>query len=40
VTVPVGHPDAPQDLLRDWIEESYRAIATKRLVGELDNRPS
>jgi predicted DNA-binding protein (MmcQ/YjbR family) len=39
VTVPVGHPEAPEDLLRDWIEESYRAIATKRLVAELDSRP-
>jgi predicted DNA-binding protein (MmcQ/YjbR family) len=40
VTVPVGRPEAPDDLLRDWIEESYRAIATKRLVAELDRRSS
>jgi hypothetical protein len=26
------------DLLRDWIEESYRIIAPKRLVAELDRR--
>ena len=38
VTVPVGRPEAPPDLLQDWIEESYRAIATKRLVDELDSR--
>ena len=38
VTVPVGRPEAPVDLLQDWIEESYRAIATKRLVDELDAR--
>jgi predicted DNA-binding protein (MmcQ/YjbR family) len=36
VTVPVG--DTPPDLLQDWIEESYRTIATKRLVAELDAR--
>ena len=31
-------PDAgpPVDLLREWIEESYRAVAPKRLVAELD----
>lgn len=34
VTVPVTPDD--RDLLEDWIEESYRAIATKRLVAELD----
>ena len=38
VTVPVGQPEAPPDLLQDWIEESYRAIAAKRLVAELDSR--
>jgi predicted DNA-binding protein (MmcQ/YjbR family) len=36
VTVPVD--DQPLDLLCDWIEESYRTIATKRLVAELDAR--
>jgi hypothetical protein len=36
--VPVDRPEAPEELLRDWIEESYRAIATKRLVAELDRR--
>lgn len=30
----------PVDLLCDWIDESYRAIAPKRLVGQLpDRRP-
>ena len=38
VTVRVGADDAPADLLQDWIEESYRAIATKRLIAELDLR--
>lgn len=36
VTVPIA--DVPLDLLQDWIEESYRTIATKRLVAELDAR--
>lgn len=40
VTVPTDRPEAPDELLRDWIEESYRAIATKRLVAELDARPA
>lgn len=26
----------PMDLLRGWIDESYRAIAPKRLVAQLD----
>jgi len=36
VTVPVT--GTPPDLLQDWIEESYRTIASKRLVAELDAR--
>jgi predicted DNA-binding protein (MmcQ/YjbR family) len=28
--------DVPLDLLRSWIEESYRAIAPKKLVKMLD----
>jgi predicted DNA-binding protein (MmcQ/YjbR family) len=33
--------EAPIDILCDWITESYRAIAPKRLVAQLDaaNRP-
>jgi hypothetical protein len=27
------------ELLRDWIEESCRIVAPKRLVAELDRRP-
>ena len=26
------------DLLRDWVEQSYRIVAPKRLVAELDRR--
>jgi hypothetical protein len=29
-------PDAPLDLLLGWIEESYRTVAPKRLVQQLD----
>jgi predicted DNA-binding protein (MmcQ/YjbR family) len=38
VTVPVNDPDAPLELLLDWVEESYRTIAPKKLVAELDAR--
>ena len=39
VTVEIGAgDDAPVDLLCDWIDESYRLVATKRLVAELDRR--
>lgn len=38
VVVPLGRREAPNELLRDWIEESYRAVATKRMVAELDAR--
>lgn len=37
VYIPVGR-SAPVELLQDWIEESYRAIATKTRVRELDAR--
>jgi len=36
VTVPLRAPEVSLDLLRDWIEESYRIVAPKRLVAELD----
>ena len=31
-----GTTAPPVDILKDWIEESYRAIAPKRLVKQLD----
>ena len=34
VTVPIA--DVPVDVLRDWVEESYRIVAPKRLVALLD----
>ncbi|UKY53772.1 MmcQ/YjbR family DNA-binding protein [Streptomyces inhibens] len=37
VRVPLEERDAPPaDLLCDWAEESYRAIAPKKLIAELD----
>jgi len=36
VTVPVDAESVELDLLCDWIEESYRIVAPKRLVSELD----
>jgi predicted DNA-binding protein (MmcQ/YjbR family) len=30
--------DVPVEVLCDWIDESYRLIAAKRLVAELDRR--
>ncbi|MER5254291.1 MULTISPECIES: MmcQ/YjbR family DNA-binding protein [unclassified Streptomyces] len=39
VRVPLEEKGAPAaDLLCDWVEESYRTIATKKLVAELDTR--
>lgn len=32
----VSASDAPLDVIEDWIEESYRAVAPKRLVKVLD----
>jgi predicted DNA-binding protein (MmcQ/YjbR family) len=36
VTVPLLPTTPPLDVLKDWIEESYRRVAPKRLVKELD----
>jgi predicted DNA-binding protein (MmcQ/YjbR family) len=38
VNVPLHADGVTMDLLRDWIEESYRIVAPKRLVAELDRR--
>ncbi|MFE3324391.1 MmcQ/YjbR family DNA-binding protein [Streptomyces sp. NPDC059176] len=39
VRIPLAVEGAPAvDVLCDWVEESYRAIATKKLVAELDAR--
>jgi len=36
VTVPVDADGVDHDLLCDWIEESYRIVAPKRLASTLD----
>ena len=36
VTVPLRAPGVTVDVLRDWVEESYRIVAPKRLVATLD----
>ena len=39
VRVPLEEKGAPPaELLGDWVEESYRTIAPKRLIAELDAR--
>lgn len=38
VTIPFRDTTPPVDVLEDWVEESYRIVAPKRLVAELDNR--
>jgi predicted DNA-binding protein (MmcQ/YjbR family) len=38
VSVPLAAKGAEPDVLCDWIEESYRIVAPKRLVAELDDR--
>jgi predicted DNA-binding protein (MmcQ/YjbR family) len=39
VTVGVGSSAVPVGVLEDWIEESYRLVAPKRLVRLLDEGP-
>ena len=36
VTVPLRAQRVNVALLRDWVEESYRIVAPKRLLAELD----
>ncbi len=31
--------DAPIEMIAGWIEESYRLVAPKRLVAQLEDRP-
>jgi predicted DNA-binding protein (MmcQ/YjbR family) len=40
VTVPLRAPGVSIGVLRDWVEESYRIVAPKRLVAELESRAS
>jgi predicted DNA-binding protein (MmcQ/YjbR family) len=38
VSVRLDECDLPYEALAEWVEESYRAVAPKRLVKELDGR--
>jgi predicted DNA-binding protein (MmcQ/YjbR family) len=38
VDVPLEAEGVTLELLRDWVEESYRIVAPKRLAAELDRR--
>jgi predicted DNA-binding protein (MmcQ/YjbR family) len=40
VTVPLSGELPPVEVLTDWVQESYRAVAPKRLVAELEARGS
>ena len=40
VTVYFRDTTPPLDVLKDWVEESFRLVAPKRLVAELDERPA
>ena len=39
VTVPFRDTSPPLAVLKDWVEESYRRVAPRRSVAELDDRP-
>jgi predicted DNA-binding protein (MmcQ/YjbR family) len=39
VNVPLEAEDVTIDLLCDWVEESYRIVAPKRISATLDRRP-
>ena len=36
VTVPLAAPEVDVSTLRDWVDESYRTVAPKKLVQQLD----
>jgi predicted DNA-binding protein (MmcQ/YjbR family) len=36
VTVPFRDTTPPLDVLEDWVEESYRVVAPKRLIADLE----
>jgi predicted DNA-binding protein (MmcQ/YjbR family) len=39
VTIPLAGGAPPVDILCDWLDESYRLLAPKKLVKELDAKP-
>jgi predicted DNA-binding protein (MmcQ/YjbR family) len=36
VTIPLRDTTPPPEVLEDWIDESYRRVAPRKLVAELD----
>jgi len=38
VTIPFRETTPPVDVLTDWVEESYRRVAPRRSIAELDQR--
>lgn len=40
MTIAFGERTPPLDVLKDWVEESYRVVAPRRLIAELDQRAS
>lgn len=38
VTIPFHEKTPPVPVLKDWVEESYRRVAPRALVAELDGR--
>lgn len=40
VNVPFRDTGPPLNVLKDWVDESYRLVAPKRLIAELDARPA
>lgn len=40
INVPLDQGPVDIELIRDWIEESYRAVAPKTLAAQLDQAPN
>jgi predicted DNA-binding protein (MmcQ/YjbR family) len=40
VSIPLDGELPPVEILREWIDESYRAVATKKRIKELDELAS
>ena len=39
VTIPFRDTTPPLDVLKDWVEESFRRVAPKKLIAEVDALP-
>ena len=40
VTLPLGAGTPPVEVLCDWLEESYRTVAPKKLIAQLGDAPA